>query len=51
MLTLKKQKELERLRAQVQKEIKRRKQEIRHNEKALTEAAALLIASKKIQAF
>ncbi len=51
VLTLKEQKELERLRAQDQKEIKRLKQELRRKEKALAEAAALLIASKKIQAF
>ena len=47
VLTLKEQKELERLRAQDQKEIKRLKQELRRKEKALAEAAALLIASKK----
>ena len=51
VLTLKEQKELERLRAKDQKEIKRLKQELRRKEKALAEAAALLIASKKIQAF
>ena len=51
VLTLKEQKELERLRAQDHKEIKRLKQELRRKEKALAEAAALLIASKKIQAF
>jgi transposase-like protein len=51
VLTLKEQKELERLRAQDQKEIKRLKQELRRKKKALAEAAALLIASKKIQAF
>jgi transposase-like protein len=51
VLTLKEQKELERLRAQDQKEIKRLNQELRRKEKALAEAAALLIASKKIQAF
>ncbi len=51
VLTLNEQKELERLRAQDQKEIKRLKQELRRKEKALAEAAALLIASKKIQAF
>ena len=51
VLTLKEQRELERLRAQDQKEIKRLKQELRRKEKALAEAAALLIASKKIQAF
>ena len=43
--------QLERLRVQDQKEIKRLKQELRHKEKALAEAAALLIASKEIQAF
>jgi len=51
VLTLKEQKELERLRAQDQREIKRLKQELRRKEKALAEAAALLIASKKMQAF
>ena len=51
VLTLKEQKELERLRAQDQKEIKRLKQELRRKEKVLAEAAALLIASKKIHAF
>ena len=51
VLTLKEQKELERLRAQDQKEIKRLQQELRRKDKALAEAAALLIASKKIQAF
>ncbi len=42
MLTLKEQKQLERLRALDQREIKRLKQELRRNEKALAEAAALL---------
>jgi len=51
VLTLKEQKELEKLRAQDQREIKRLKQELRRKEKALAEAAALLIAAKKIQAF
>jgi len=51
VLTMKEQKELERLRAQDQREIKRLKQEIRRKEKALAEAPALLIASKKFQAF
>ncbi len=51
VLTLREQKELEKLRAQDQREIKRLKQELRRKEKALAEAAALLIASKKIQAF
>ena len=51
VLTLKEQKELERKRAQDQREIKRLKQELRRKEKALAEAAALLMAAKKIQAF
>ena len=37
--------------AQDQKEIKRLKQELRRKEMALAEAASLMIASKKIQAF
>ena len=48
MLALKEQKKPERLRAQDQKDIKRLKQELRRKEKALAEAAALLIASKRI---
>jgi uncharacterized small protein (DUF1192 family) len=40
VLTLKEKKELERLRAQVQREIKRLKQELRRKEKALAEAPA-----------
>ena len=51
MLTLKEQRELERLRTQDPKEIKRLKQELRRKKKAVAEAAALLIASKKIQGF
>ncbi len=51
MLIWKRQKELERLHAQDRKAIKRLKQELRCKEKALAEAAALLIASKKIQTF
>lgn len=51
VLTMKKQKELEGLCAQDQKEIKRLKQKLRRKEKAMAEAAALLIALKKIQAF
>lgn len=42
VLTLKEQKELERLRAQDQREIKGFKQELRRKEKAMAEAAALL---------
>jgi transposase len=51
VLTLKEQRELEKLRAQDQGEINRLKQELRRKEKALAEAAALLISAKKIQAF
>ncbi len=51
VLTLKEQKELEKLRAHDQREIKQLKQELRRKEKALAEAAALLLAAKKIQAF
>ncbi len=51
VLTLKEQKELERLRAQDQKEIKRLKQELRRKEKALADAAELVIASKRIHTF
>jgi transposase len=42
---------MEKLRAQDQREIKRLKLELRRKEKALAEAAALLMATKKIQAF
>ncbi len=42
VLTLKEHKELERLRAEEERKIKRFKQELRRKEKALTEAAALL---------
>jgi hypothetical protein len=45
VLTMKGQKNLERLRAQDQRGIKRLEQELRRKEKALSEAAALLIAS------
>jgi hypothetical protein len=51
VLTLKEQKDLDRRHQQDQREIKQLKQELRRKEKALAEAAALLIASKKIQAF
>jgi transposase len=51
VLTLNEHKEFERLRVQHQREIKRLKQELRRKEKTQAEAAALLIASKKIQAF
>jgi transposase len=45
VLTLKEQKELERLCAQEKKEIKRLNQEIKRKENALAAEAALLIAS------
>jgi hypothetical protein len=45
VLTVKGQKNLERLRAQGQRGIKRLEQVLRRKEKALSEAAALLIAS------
>ena len=51
VLTMAEQKELEKLRAQDQREIKALKKELQRKEKALAEAAALLIAAKKIQAF
>ena len=51
VLTMAEQKELEKLRAQDQREIKALKKDLRRKEKALAEAAALLIAAKKIQAF
>jgi transposase-like protein len=51
MLTMAEQKDLEKRHQQDQREIKRLHQELRRKEKALAEAAALLIASKKIQAF
>ncbi len=51
VLSMKEQKELERLHAKDQKEMKRFMQKLRRKEKDLAEAAALLIASKKIQAF
>ncbi len=50
VLTLKEQKELERLRAQDLREIKRLQKELRKKEKALAEAAALLLVTKKMQA-
>ena len=51
VLTLTEQKDLDRRHQQDQREIKQLKQELRRKDKALAEAAALLIASKKIQAF
>ena len=51
VLTMKEQKELEKLRAQDQREIKQLKQELRRKEKALAEAATLLMLRKKWEAF
>ena len=51
VLTIKEQKELEKLRAQDQREIKQLKQELRRKEKALAEAAALLMLRQKWEAF
>lgn len=48
---MKEQKELEKLRAQDQREIKRLQKELRRKEKALAEAAALLMLRKKWEAF
>ena len=51
VLTMKEQKELEKLRAQDQREIKRLQKGLRRKEKALAEAAALLMLRKKWEAF
>ena len=51
LLTLTVQKDLDRRHQQGQRESKQLKQELRRKEKALAEAAALLLTSKKIQAF
>lgn len=51
MLTLKEQKEPERLRAQDHRKFKRLNQELRRTEKALAESATHLIASKMLQSF
>ena len=51
VLTMAEQLDLEKRHQQDQKEIKQLKQDLRRKEKALAEAAALLIAAKKIQAF
>ena len=51
VLTMAEQRDLEKRQQQDQKEIKALKQDLRRKEKALAEAAALLIAAKKIQAF
>ena len=51
LLTMSVQKELKKRHQEDQREIKRLQQELRRKEKALAEAAALLLAAKKIQAF
>ena len=51
VLTMKEQKELEKLRAQDQREIRALKQELRCKEKAMAEMAALLVLRKKWEAF
>jgi transposase len=51
VLTLKEQKELEKLRAQDQREIKAFKKELHRKEKAMAEMAALLVLRKKWEAF
>ena len=51
VLTMAEQKELERLRAQDQREIKALKKEFRRKEKAMAEMAALLVLQKKWDAF
>ena len=51
VLTMAEQKELERLRAQDQLEIKALKKELQRKEKALAEVAALLVLRKKWEAF
>ncbi|WP_254934929.1 transposase [Cyanobium sp. WAJ14-Wanaka] len=51
VLTMDEQKELERLRAQDQREIKAPKKELQRKEKAMAEMAALLVLRKKWDAF
>jgi transposase-like protein len=51
LLTMADQKDLQKRHQEDQREIKRLQQELRRKDKALAEAAALLIASKKIQAY
>lgn len=51
VLTVAEQKELEKLRAQDQREIRQLKNELQRKEKALAEAAALLMLRKKWEAF
>jgi transposase-like protein len=51
LLTMSDQKDLQKRHQEAQREIKRLQQELRRKDKALAEAAALLIASKKILAY
>jgi transposase-like protein len=51
LLTMAEQKDLEKRHQQDQREIKRLQQELRGKDTGLAEAAALLIASKQIQAY
>jgi len=51
VLTMAEQKELEKLRAQDQREIKALKKELHRKEKALAEMAALLVLQKKWEAY
>ena len=51
MLTMTYQKDMEKRQHQHQREIKHLKQELRRKNRALAEAAALLMASKKTQAY
>jgi hypothetical protein len=51
LLTMSDQKDLQRRHLEDQREIKRQQQVLCRKDKALAKAAALLIASKKIQAF
>jgi transposase-like protein len=51
LLTMSDQKDLQKRHHEAQREIKRLQQELRRKDKAQAEAAALLIASKKIQAY
>ena len=51
LLAMSDQKDLQKRHQEDQREIARLQQELRRKEKALSEAAALLLAAKKIQAF
>ena len=51
LLTMSDQKDLQKRHQEDQREIKRLQQELRRKEKALAEAAALLLAAKKFQEF